>query len=73
MAWLKLNVNRAVNLDNISSIYMAKYTECCSLILTDTNSKTYSSRFMTEEECNKTFKLIQSKLFTDEVIDITNE
>lgn len=72
MAWVKLNKNTIVNLDNVCniSIINAENSGCIKIYFT---AGKQMSNFMPKEICFDKLELIQSKLFTNELIDISDE
>lgn len=80
MAWLKINENKLVNLDKVFDISYGTYfptlkTQCYTIILRQEadGSKYVVATFKTKERRDKAFALIQIKLFSNEIIDISNE
>lgn len=72
MAWLKLNKVNIINLNNILSIRINGRggSNCISVTCIGIGLE-YTSKYMTEEDCQKKFDFIQSKLLSDEIIDIS--
>lgn len=72
MAWLKLDKVNIINLNNVLSIRINRRGEsnCISVTCTGIGLE-YVSKYMTEEDCQKKFDFIQSKLLSDEIIDIS--
>ena len=80
MAWLKINENKLVNLDKVFGITYGTYlptlkSQCYTIILKQgvEGSKYDIATFKTKEKRDKAFALIQIKLFSNEIIDISNE
>jgi hypothetical protein len=72
MAWIRINEGTTLNLDNISSIEMLNTQEGSSIVFLDIRGRTYSSQYTSKEECRKVYELVLSKLFTNELIDISS-
>lgn len=72
MAWIRINENTTLNLDNISSIEMLNTQKVSNIIFSDIKGITYSSQYIPKEECRKVYELVLSKLFTNQLIDISS-
>jgi hypothetical protein len=51
---------------------MLNIQEGSSIVFSDIKGITYSSQYIPKEECRKVYELVLSKLFTNELIDISS-
>lgn len=72
MAWIRINEDTTLNLDNISSIEIFNTHKGSNIVFSDIKGITYSSQYIPKEECRKVYELVLSKLFTNELIDISS-
>lgn len=72
MAWIRINEDTTLNLDNISSIEIFNTHKGSSIVFSDIKGITYSSQYIPKEGCRKVYELVLSKLFTNELIDISS-
>lgn len=73
MAWIKLDRDRILNLNIATSIFINNAPSGYIIIVGFGGGYDYTSKVMAIEECYKAYELIQTKLFSNELIDISNE